>query len=92
VAEITLSAFTEAISRLSTIAPVLAVRIAWVTRSGMATISPKAVVFIATEMLADSRSAFSAGLALATAVNAWIRPMMVPSNPSSVAMLEASAT
>ena len=32
------------------------------------------------------------GLAFATAVNAWIRPMIVPSRPSSVAMLEASAT
>ncbi len=60
--------------------------------SGMATIRPNAVVFIATEMLADSRSAFSAGFALATAVNAWMRPMIVPSSPSRVAMLDASAT
>ena len=69
---------------------VLAVNTELVTSSGIATISPNAVVFIATEMLADSRAAFSAGFALATAVNAEIRPMIVPSSPSSVAMLEAS--
>ena len=38
--------------------------------SGIATMSPNAVVFIATEILADSKSAFSAGFAFATAVNA----------------------
>ena len=91
-AEITLSAFTEAISRLSMIAPALVVRIELVTNNGIATIKPKAVVFIATEILADSRSAFSAGFAFATAVNAWMRPMMVPSRPSNVAMLDANAT
>jgi hypothetical protein len=89
---ITFSALTEAISRLSTISPVLAVSTECVTSNGIAAISPKAVVFIATEMLAESRSAFSAGLAFATAVNAWIRPMIVPSRPSSVAMFAPSAT
>ena len=53
----------------------------------MATIKPNAVVFMATEIEADSRSAFSAGLTLATAVKPLIRPMMVPSRPSRVAML-----
>ena len=52
----------------------------------MATMRPKAVVFIATEMLAESRSALSAGFAVATAVNALMRPTIVPSSPSSVAM------
>jgi hypothetical protein len=74
------------------ISPALAVSTVCTMSSGIATIRPKAVVFIATEMLADRRSAFSAGFALATAVNAWIRPMIVPSRPSSVAMLDASAT
>ena len=55
--------------------------------SGIATIRPNAVVFIATEILADNRSAFSAGFADATAVNALIRPMIVPSKPSNVAIL-----
>jgi len=40
----------------------------------MATIKAKAVLFIAIEMLADSISAFSAGLTCATAVNPLIRP------------------
>ena len=35
--------------------------------------SPKAVQFIASEILADSRLAFSAGLTVATAAKAWIR-------------------
>ena len=48
---------------------------------------PKAVQFIATEMLAESRLAFSAGLTVATAANALIKPMTVPSRPSSVAIL-----
>ena len=38
-------------------------------------------MFIATEMLAESRSAFSAGFAVATAVNALMRPTIVPSKP-----------
>jgi hypothetical protein len=36
-------------------------------------------------MEADSRFAFSAGLTVATAANAWIRPLTVPRSPSSVA-------
>jgi hypothetical protein len=50
-----------AASRLSTISLVRACRKAWMSRKGMATISAKAVLFMATEMLADSISAFSAG-------------------------------
>ena len=57
----------------------------------MPAIKPKAVVFIATEILADSKSALSAGLALATAVKASIRPMIVPSRPSKVQMFENRA-
>ena len=79
--------FTAAISRLSTIWVVLDCSTEYTSNNGIATISPNAVVFMATEMLDDSSSAFSAGLAWATAVNAWIRPMMVPSSPSRVAML-----
>jgi hypothetical protein len=89
---ITFSAFTDAISRLSMMSLVLAISTWFVTRSGMATISQKAVVFIATEMLADKRSAFSAGFALATAVNASMSPMIVPRSPRRVAMFEARAT
>ena len=84
-------ALTDAISRLSTIWPVVEVSLACISSIGIAAIRPKAVVFIATEILAESRSAFSAGLALATAVNAATRPMMVPSSPSRVAMLESRA-
>ncbi len=51
------------------------------TSSGTAVIRPNAVQFIATEMLADSRLAFSAGLTVATALNALMRPMTVPSSP-----------
>ena len=62
--------FTEAISRLSTSSVVLVCSTAWISTSGTATIRPKAVQFIATEMLADSRFAFSAGFTVATAANA----------------------
>jgi hypothetical protein len=65
--EIVLSAFTDAISRLFTILPVVVVRRAWSRISGIAVIRPKAVQFIASEILAASRAAFSAGLAEATA-------------------------
>src|SRR5690606_23321022 len=78
---------TEAISRLSTSSVVLVWSRACTSSSGIATIRPKAVVFIATEIDAESRSAFSAGLALETAVNAWMRPTIVPSRPRSVARL-----
>ncbi len=43
------------------------------------------------QMLAASSEAFSAGLAVATAPKAAIRPMMVPSSPNRVAMFESSA-
>lgn len=86
-----MSALTDAISRLFTILPVFVVRRAWSRRSGIAVIRPKAVQFMASEMLAASREAFSAGLAVATAPKAWIRPMMVPSNPNRVAIFESSA-
>ncbi len=76
-----------AASRLSTISVVCAVRNAWISRNGIATVSAKKVLFMATEMLADSSSAFSAGLTCATAVNAWIRPLMVPSRPTRVMTL-----
>ncbi len=57
------------------------------SRNGIATIRANAVLFIAIEMLADKSSAFSAGFTCATAVNALIRPMMVPSRPTSVITL-----
>ena len=52
---------------------------------------PNAVVFIATEVLADRKSALSAGFAFDTAVNARIRPMIVPSSPSKVAIFASVA-
>src|SRR6185437_2463967 len=79
--------FTEAISRLSISSVVLVCRKAWTNSSGTAVIRPNAVQFIATEMLADNRLAFSAGLMVATAANARMRPMTVPSRPSRVARL-----
>jgi hypothetical protein len=51
--EIVFSVFTDAISRLSTIWPVVDVSFAWSSRSGIADISPKAVVFMATEQGGD---------------------------------------
>ena len=47
----------------------------------MATAKPDAVLFMATEIAAASRLAFSAGFAVATALKAPIRPVMVPSKP-----------
>src|SRR5215471_6824078 len=84
---IALRNFTDAISRLSMRPVVLVCRYAWMNSSGTAVMRPNAVQFIATEMLADSRFAFSAGLIVATAANARIRPMTVPSRPSRVARL-----
>src|SRR5580698_741307 len=57
---------TDAISRLSMSSVVLVCRKAWMNSSGTAVISPKAVQFMATEMLAESRLAFSAGFTVAT--------------------------
>ena len=54
--------------------------------SVMATNKPDAVLFIVTEILAAKRLAFSAGLALAIAPNAPIKPITVPSNPVNIAM------
>src|SRR5664279_1127383 len=76
-----------AASRPSTISLVLACRNAWMSRKGIATISAKAVLFMAIEIEAESISAFSAGLTCATAVKPLIRPMMVPSRPTSVMTL-----
>jgi hypothetical protein len=77
----------RAASSPSTTSAVRACRKACTSRKGMATISANAVLFIAMEMLADSSSAFSAALTLATAVKALISPMMVPSRPTSVITL-----
>jgi hypothetical protein len=44
---------------------------------------PEAVLFIATEIASDSKLAFSAGFADATALKAPMRPVMVPSKPIS---------
>ena len=52
----------------------------------MATIKPKAVQFMPIEMLAESSSALSAMSAFETAVNASIKPMIVPSRPARVDM------
>src|SRR5579862_5930180 len=78
---------TDAISRLSIVSVVLVWSQAWISSNGTALMSPNAVQFIATEILADSRLAFSAGLTVATAAKALIRPMTVPSSPSRVARL-----
>src|SRR5438046_10542041 len=77
----------DAISRPSIRSVVRVCSHAWMNSSGTAVMRPKAVQFIATEMLADSRLAFSAGLTVATAAKARIRPITVPRSPSSVARL-----
>src|ERR1035438_5067391 len=73
--------FTEAISRLSINEVVFDSRNMCAVSSVIATAKPDAVLFIATEMAAASRLAFSAGFAVATALKAPIRPVMVPSRP-----------
>ena len=57
--------FTEAISRLSISSVVFVCRNACTNSSGTAVMRPNAVQFIATEMLAERRLAFSAGLMVA---------------------------
>src|SRR5438045_7251036 len=74
---IALRNLTDAISRLSISSVVLVCSHAWMNSSGTAVMRPKAVQFIATEMLADSRFAFSAGLTVATAAKARIQPIPV---------------
>src|ERR1700674_1374599 len=66
--------FTEAISRLSINEVVFDSRNMCDVRSVIATPKPIAVLFIATEIAAASKLAFSAGFAVATALKAWIRP------------------
>src|SRR5258705_4520481 len=73
--------FTDAISRLSISEVVLDSRNMCDSSSVMATNNPDAVLFIATEIAAASKLAFSAGFAVATALKAPMRPVMVPSNP-----------
>ena len=53
------------------------------SNSVIATPKPDAVLFIATEIAAASKLAFSAGFAVATALKAPIKPVMVPSRPIS---------
>jgi len=86
-ARIRLTNFTEAISILSTISVVLVCKKVNINKSGIAAIKPNAVVFMATEILADNKLAFSEGSTLATAVNALISPIIVPNSPNKVAML-----
>ena len=73
--------FTEAISKLSISEVVLDSRNMCESSSVMATNKPDAVLFMATEIAAASKLAFSAGLAVATALNAPMRPVIVPSKP-----------
>src|ERR1700684_4287971 len=73
--------FNDAISRLSISAVVLDSRNMCDSSNVIATPKPDAVLFIATEIASDNRLAFSAGLAEATALNAPIRPVIVPSRP-----------
>ena len=80
--------FTDAISMPVTIVAVFACSTECTSTSGIATMRPNAVQFMPIEMLADSSSALSARSAFDTAVNASMRPMIVPSRPASVAMLE----
>ena len=72
------STFTDAISRLSIISVVFVCNQEWSNNSGIPTINPNAVVFIATEILEESKSALSAGFASEIAVNASMRPITVP--------------
>src|SRR5258708_39170204 len=73
--------FTDAISRLSISEVVLDSRNMCDSSSVMATNSPDAVLFMATEIAAANKLAFSAGLAVATALKAPMRPVMGASNP-----------
>ena len=88
--------FTDAISRLSMISVVFVWSSVCTSSNGIATMRPNAVVFIATEMLAESKSAFSAGFAdrsahfrITTAPDVWRtlvqqqqRPRPVPVGPT----------
>src|SRR5580698_897737 len=72
---------TDAISRLSISDVVFDSRNMCAVSKVIATARPEAVLFIATEIAAASKLAFSAGFAVATALKAPIRPVMVPSSP-----------
>src|ERR1700722_11339181 len=75
--------FTDAISKLSISEVVLDSRNIGAVSRVIATAKPDAVLFIATEMAAANRLAFSAGFAVATALKAPIKPVMVLSKPIS---------
>jgi len=81
----------EATSRLSTSSVVLVSRYMWASSNVIASPRPSAVLFMATEMLAESIAAFSAGFTAATAAKALIRPMTVPSRPISMPTLASVA-
>src|SRR3981081_1570890 len=68
--------FTEAISKLSINAVVLDSRNMCASNKVMATNKPDAVLFMATEIAAANRLAFSAGFAVATALKAPMRPVI----------------
>src|ERR1700735_2860916 len=70
--------FTDAISRLSINDVVFDSRNMCASNRVMATAKPDAVLFMATEIAAANRLAFSAGLAVATALKAPIKPVMGP--------------
>src|ERR1700722_5541230 len=65
--------FTEAISKLSMSEVVLDSRNICAVSRVIATAKPDAVLFIATEMAASNRLAFSAGLAVANALEEPLR-------------------
>src|SRR3984885_7511090 len=73
--------FTDAISRLSINEVVFDSRNMCDRSRVMATNNPEAVLFMATEIAAASKLAFSAGFAVATALKAPIKPVIVPSKP-----------
>src|SRR5437764_15221910 len=73
---------TDAISRLSISSVVRVCSHAWMNSSGTAVMRPKAVQFIATETLADSRLAVAGGVTVATAAKARIKPSTGPNRPS----------
>src|SRR5260221_1235093 len=75
--------FTDAISKLSISDVVFDSRNICDSNSVIATPNPDAGLFIATEMAAASRLAFSARFAVATALKALIRPLMGPTKPLS---------
>src|SRR5574341_2131036 len=81
------SSFSALYSTYSTIVLDFELRARWKMMQTTAMVRPSAVLFIASEMPLESITCFISGLAAPREAKVWMRPQMVPTSPTRVAML-----